>query len=74
MALTPIQRDVLRLIADRRSRDIDPFHDSEAALVESWDADRSTLLSAGFALELIRERPTFVEAVVARGAESKGRV
>ena len=93
MALTPIQRDVLKVIAERRraageayvaggvalnellaasrrSRDVDLFHDTEAALVASWEADRQALLGQGFILDLVRERPTFVEAVVSRDGES----
>lgn len=93
MALAPIQRDVLRVIAERRraagegsvasgvalnellaasrrSRDVDLFHDTAAALVASWDGDRQALLGRGFSLEIVRERPTFVEALVSRGEES----
>lgn len=93
MALTPIQRDVLRILAERRraageayvaggvalnellaasrrSRDVDLFHDTAAALVASWDDDRRALLSRGFSLDVVRERPTFVEAIVSRAAES----
>ena len=46
------------------------FHDTEAALAASWDGDRQALLSQGFLLEIVRERPTFVEALVSRAAES----
>jgi hypothetical protein len=58
------------LAADRLSRHIDIFHDSEEALAASWDADRRTLTAAGFAVDVIRERPSFVEAMVTRAAES----
>lgn len=93
MALTELQREVCRLIADQRiasgesylagaatlnellsaprvSRDIDLFHDSAEAVEESWEADRRTLTERGFAISLVRERPSFVEAEVRRGAES----
>jgi len=92
MALTAFQRDVLRLLADRRrlggefsvaggvalnellaasrrSHDVDLFHDTESALAASWDADRRALGDAGLEVQVVRERATFVEAQVARGAE-----
>ena len=56
--------------APRVSRDIDLFHDTREALAASWDADRSRLTTHGYEVEVRRERPTFVEAVVRRGAES----
>jgi hypothetical protein len=58
------------LSAPRLSRDIDLFHDTEAALAASWTADRGSLESAGYRLSVIRERPTFVEAEVRRGGDS----
>jgi hypothetical protein len=60
--------EILR--APRLSRDIDLFHDTEAALAASWAADRRSLESAGCQLSVIRERPTFVEAEVRRGPDS----
>ena len=56
--------------APRLSRDIDLFHDTEAALAASWAADRGSLESAGYRLSVVRERPTFVEAEVRRGDDS----
>lgn len=53
------------LAATRVSRDIDLFHDSEAAVASSWDGDRRTLEREGFIVRVIRERPGFVEAEVA---------
>jgi hypothetical protein len=53
----------------RRSHDIDLFHDSLEALRASWDADRALLLQQGFSVEVVRERPAFVEAVVRRAHE-----
>jgi hypothetical protein len=93
LALTDFQREVCRLLAERRirsgesyvagggalnellqaprrSRDIDLFHDTAEALASSWQSDREQLLARGFAIEVLRERPTFVEAVVARGEEA----
>jgi hypothetical protein len=55
--------------APRRSRDIDVFHDSDAALDESWRADRALLTSADLIVEVVRERPGLVEARVSRGDE-----
>lgn len=70
MALTNIQREVCRFLAPRISQDLDLFHDTAAALAATWNADRVTLLDAGYALEIIRERPTFIEAIVRSATES----
>lgn len=93
MALTAIQREVCRLIAENRvasgesyvagaaalnalldsprlSRDVDLFHDTEEALETSWAADRRLLENAGFEVQVLRERPFFVEAQVSRGDSS----
>jgi hypothetical protein len=93
MALTTLQRDVCRLLADSRiasgesyvaggaalnellsaprvSRDLDLFHDTQAALAATWDSDRRLLEAGGYALRILRERPTFVEAEATRGGES----
>jgi hypothetical protein len=53
----------------RRSRDVDLFHDTAAALVATWAADRAALREGGFTVELIRELPAFVEARVRRDGE-----
>jgi hypothetical protein len=58
------------LDAPRISQDLDLFHDTAAALAATWDADRAALLGAGYEIEVVRERPTFVEAIVRRGTES----
>jgi len=52
------------LPATRVSRDIDLFHDTREAVRATWDADRSLLEREGLMLEVIRERDTFVEAIV----------
>ena len=57
------------LRAPRRSRDIDLFHDTEQALAASWRADRELLEGKGYAVSVVRERPTFVEAEVRTGAD-----
>jgi hypothetical protein len=56
------------LQAPRISRDIDLFHDTDEALRTSWTNDRALLAHDGYGLEVIREAPTFVEALVSKGA------
>lgn len=58
------------LAAPRRSRDIDLFHDTAAAVQRSWEGDRQVLEARGLAITVVRERDTFVEAQVSGGAES----
>lgn len=58
------------LCSPRLSRDIDLFHDTQEALAVSWKADRGSLEYAGYEVAVVRERPTFVEALVRRGADS----
>jgi hypothetical protein len=58
------------LDAPRISQDLDLFHDTAAALAATWNADRAALLDARYEIEVVRERPAFVEAIVRRGAES----
>ena len=93
MALTSLQRDVCRALADRRrasgesyiaggaalqeavaaarlSRDLDIFHDTDEALAAAWEADRRTLSDAGYDVVVLRERPAYVEARVARGGDT----
>ncbi len=57
------------LAAPRRSRGIDLFHDTEAALAATWLADRVVLEGNGCSVKPLREAASFVEAVVARGTE-----
>ncbi len=40
------------------------FHDTEQALLSSWDADRRLLEENSYRVEVVRERPFFVEARV----------
>jgi hypothetical protein len=54
----------------RVSRDIDLFHDTDEALAATWDADRGLLAANGYGIEVLRERPTFVEAMVRKGASA----
>jgi hypothetical protein len=57
------------LRAPRLSRDIDLFHDTEEALAASWQADRTSLEGAGYAVRVFRERPGLVEAEVRRDVD-----
>lgn len=54
----------------RISRDIDLFHDTTAAVAESWHADRRSLENAGYHVEVQREREGYVEAIVSQAKES----
>lgn len=54
----------------RISRDVDLFHDTREALAATWEADRRMLEASGHSIEVIRERPAFVEAIVRRGRDS----
>ena len=56
-----------KLGTPRVSRDIDVFHDSEAALLRSWESDSATLAANGFAVKLLRKYASFVEADVSKG-------
>jgi hypothetical protein len=58
------------LDAPRISQDLDLFHDTAEALAATWSADRGALLDAGYEIEVVRERPTFVEAIVRRWTEA----
>jgi hypothetical protein len=57
------------LSSPRVSRDIDLFHDTAEAVAATFEADRKLLLELGLELRVLRERPSFVEAEVARKAE-----
>jgi hypothetical protein len=58
------------LAAPRLSRDVDLFHDTDTALAAAWQADRLSLERDGYAVAVVRERPTFVEAEVRRGDDA----
>lgn len=55
--------------ASRLSRDVDLFHDTDAALDASWRADRALLEQAGLRLRVLRERVGLVEIEVDDGAD-----
>ncbi len=56
--------------AGRVSRDIDVFHDTDAAVSASWDADRRLFEQQGFRVKVVRERPSYVEAEVITSDDS----
>lgn len=58
------------LRSPRRSQDIDLFHDTHEAVVETIALDRRLLREAGYEVVLLREAPTFAEAEVRREGES----
>lgn len=55
---------------NRVSRDIDLFHDTVEALNATWQADRVLLEADGYALRIIHERHSYVEALVCRENEA----
>ena len=57
------------ICASRRSHDIDLFHDTQEALLKTWDADRILLLSNGYDVQVIRDHPSFIEVMVSRNQE-----
>ncbi len=59
----------LLLKTTRLSRDIDLFHDTEEALFATWEADRRNLKESGYAVQVLREVPSFVEAMIERDGE-----
>jgi hypothetical protein len=56
--------------AARVSRDIDLFHDTEAAVDAAWTADRALLEAEGLTVRVLRERAGFVEAQVCREGQT----
>ncbi len=53
----------------RLSRDIDLFHDSLEAVVATWEADCRLLTAHGYTVDMRRQFPGFIEAVVTQAAE-----
>lgn len=58
-----------RLGTPRLSRDIDIFHDSKAAMLQSWSADRKTLVDYGCTVRPLRELELFIEAEIVKDGE-----
>jgi hypothetical protein len=59
--------------AARLSRDIDVFHDTQAAVHAAWQQDRLRLERQGFSIRVLRERPGYIEAEV-RGPDDAVRM
>jgi len=58
------------ILAPRRSRDIDLFHDTEELLAATWADDRALLGENGYTVQSLREAPSFVEAQVLHGGRA----
>ena len=54
----------------RLSRDIDLFHDTQEALLSTWEEDRRILSDGGYVVETRVELPAFVEAVVRKDSQA----
>ena len=59
-----------QLVAPRRSNDIGLFHDTIEAVKQTVAADRMLMETSGYDLRLLREAPTFAEAIVTRNDRS----
>ena len=55
--------------APRLSHDIDLFHDTQEALLKTWEADRILLLENNYKINIIRDHPAFIEAMVSKNKE-----
>ena len=51
----------------RISHDLDLFHDTKTALIESYSSDIKLLSSHGFSVKILREYTTFFEALIEQG-------
>jgi len=56
--------------APRISRDIDLFHDTHEALETTLDSDKKLLQASNYNIEFIRERASYVEAIVRKKDEN----
>ena len=54
----------------RISQDIDLFHDTQEALLSTWEDDRRILADGGYGIEVKRQYPTFVEAFVRKSGSA----
>ncbi len=57
------------LQTQRESADVNIFHDTANAVDYAWENDRKLLLTHDYEITIIRERISFVEAVVSKGGE-----
>ena len=51
----------------RLSQDIDLFHDTQEALLSTWEDDRRILVAGGYDIDVRRQYLTFIEAFVRKG-------
>lgn len=58
------------LKAQRVSRDIDLFHDTDEALQTSWQNDRMLLEKHGYVFQVLRDAATHKEAIVRKDGDS----
>lgn len=49
---------------NRRSHDLDLFHDTSEALQSTWENDSKTLLANGYSVKIQREASSFIEAEI----------
>jgi len=56
--------------SSRISRDIDLFHDTADAVLQTWEADRILLEKNKYAVEETRILPSYIEAIVSKGKET----
>jgi len=56
--------------SSRSSNDIDFFHDTEEAVISSFDADVETMRSQKFEIEILLKQPSFIRAVVSKDQET----
>lgn len=54
------------ICAPRLSHDIDLFHDTQEALLKTWEADRKLLVSNDYKVDVVRDHPSFIEVMVSR--------
>jgi hypothetical protein len=54
------------ICAPRLSHDIDLFHDTQEALLNTWEADRNLLISNGYKVDVVRDHQAFIEVMVSR--------
>lgn len=53
----------------RYSADVDIFHDADVAVVSAFEADRKTLLEAGYTLDVNIAQPSFYRATASKSGE-----
>lgn len=56
--------------SSRISKDIDLFHDTQEALAVTWSMDRKLLTANNYKVQIVRERPAFIEAIIIKNDEN----